>query len=97
MPAIAEAGLSRAAKDISQGGIVGTAAMLAECSGVGIDIDLRKIPKPDGVALERWLLTFPSYGYLLSVKPWNVAETSRALPRAASRRRRSARSRRETA
>jgi uncharacterized protein len=75
LPAIAEAGLSRAAKDISQGGIVGTAAMLAECSGVAIDIDLRKIPKPDEVALERWLLTFPSFGYLLSVKPWNVAET----------------------
>ena len=75
LPAIAEAGLSRAAKDISQGGIVGTAAMLAECSGVGIDIDLRKIPKPAEVALERWLLTFPSFGYLLAVKPWNVAET----------------------
>jgi AIR synthase-related protein len=75
LPAIAEAGLSRAAKDISQGGIVGTAAMLAECSGVAIDIDLRKIPKPPEVALERWLLTFPSFGYILSVKPWNVAET----------------------
>jgi uncharacterized protein len=75
LPLIAEAGLSRAAKDISQGGIVGTAAMLAECSGVAIDIDLRSIPKPAEVALERWLLTFPSFGYLLSVKPWNAAET----------------------
>jgi AIR synthase-related protein len=76
LPAIAEAGLSRAAKDISQGGIVGTAAMLAECSGVGIDIDLGAIPKPDGIALERWLLTFPSFGYLLSVKPHDVAEVT---------------------
>jgi hypothetical protein len=75
LPLIAEAGLSRAAKDISQGGIVGTAVMLAECSGVAIDIDLRTVPKPAEVALERWLLTFPSFGYLLSVKPWNVAET----------------------
>ena len=75
LPAIAEAGLSRAAKDISQGGIVGTAAMLAECSGVGIDIDLDTIPKPEGVALERWLLTFPSFGYLLSVKPEHVGQT----------------------
>ncbi|SDT47781.1 sll0787 family AIR synthase-like protein [Bradyrhizobium canariense] len=75
LPAIAEAGLSCAAKDISQGGIVGTAAMLAECSGVAIDIDIGSIPKPAEVALERWLLTFPSFGYLLSVKPWNVAET----------------------
>jgi selenophosphate synthetase-related protein len=75
LPAIAEAGLSLAAKDISQGGIVGTAAMLAECSGVGIDIDLNAIPKPDGVALERWLLTFPSFGYLLSVKPAHIGKT----------------------
>jgi uncharacterized protein len=75
LPAVAESGLSRAAKDISQGGIVGTAAMLAECSGVAIDIDLRSVPKPDDVALERWLLTFPSFGYLLAVKPWNVSET----------------------
>jgi len=75
LPLIAEAGLSRAAKDISQGGIVGTAAMLAECSGVAIDIDINAIPKPAEVAMERWLLTFPSFGYLLSVKPWNVSET----------------------
>jgi uncharacterized protein len=74
LPDIAEAGLSCAAKDISQGGIVGTAAMLAECSGVAIDIDLRSIPKPADVALERWLLSFPSFGYLLAVKPWNATD-----------------------
>jgi hypothetical protein len=68
LPAIAEAGLAKAAKDISQGGIIGTAAMLAECSGVGLSIDLASIPKPDDVDLERWLLTFPSFGYLLSVR-----------------------------
>ena len=72
LPEIAEAGLSRAAKDISQGGIIGTATMLAECSGVGIVIDVRSVPRPEGVALERWLLTFPSYGYLLSVAPSDV-------------------------
>jgi selenophosphate synthetase-related protein len=76
LPTIAEAGLSRAAKDISQGGIVGTAAMLAESSGVAIDIDLEAVPKPDGIALERWLLTFPSFGYLLSVGPHDVAEVT---------------------
>jgi uncharacterized protein len=75
LPALAEAGLSCAAKDISQGGIVGTAAMLAECSGVAIDIDVSAIPRPAEVALDRWLLTFPSFGYLVSVKPSNAAET----------------------
>ena len=69
MAVIAEQGLCRAAKDISQGGIPGTAIMLAECSGVGIDIDLDAIPVPAGVTLERWLASFPSYGFLLSAPP----------------------------
>jgi uncharacterized protein len=74
LPAIAEAGLARASKDISQGGIIGTATMLAECSGVGAIIDVLRIPRPDGVSLERWLQTFPSFGYLLAVAPPNVAD-----------------------
>jgi len=72
LPTIAEAGLARAAKDISQGGIIGTAIMLAECSGVGAIVDVLRIPRPDGVSLERWLQTFPSFGYLLAVAPPNV-------------------------
>ena len=72
LPAIAEAGLACAGKDISQGGIIGTATMLAECSGVGAVIDVLRIPRPDGVSLERWLQTFPSFGYLLAVPPRNV-------------------------
>jgi AIR synthase-related protein len=69
LPEIAEAGLALAAKDISQGGIIGTAIMLAECSGVGIEIDVSAIPLPEGVALDRWLATFPSFGHLISVSP----------------------------
>ena len=72
LPRIAEAGLARAAKDISQGGIVGTAAMLAECSGVAIAIDVDAVARPQGVRLERWLLSFPSFGYLMAVRPENV-------------------------
>ncbi len=67
LPLIAEAGLAAAAKDISQGGIIGTAMMLAECSAVGLQIDLACIPRPDQVPLEHWLRTFPSFGYLLAV------------------------------
>ncbi len=73
LPLIAEAGLSAAAKDISQGGIVGTAMMLAECSSVGMTIDLAAIPRPEGAPLDRWVQTFPSFGYILSVEPNNVA------------------------
>jgi AIR synthase-related protein len=74
LPEIAEAGLALSAKDISQGGIVGTAIMLAECSRVGIDIDISAIPLPAGVSLERWLATFPSFCYLLAVAPRHVAD-----------------------
>ena len=67
LPAIAEDGLARAAKDISMAGLVGTALMLTECSGVGATLDLDAIPRPPEVDLERWLRSFPSFGYLLAV------------------------------
>jgi AIR synthase-related protein len=79
LPALAEAGLCRAAKDISQGGIVGTAAMFAECSGVGMLIDLTAIPAPPGVTAERWLATFPSFGYLLAVDPADMGAVCAAF------------------
>ncbi|MCV6598143.1 MAG: sll0787 family AIR synthase-like protein [Mangrovicoccus sp.] len=69
LPDLAEAGLLRAGKDISQGGIAGTAVMLAECSGVAMDIHTDALPLPDGTALEQWLRSFPSFGFLLSVAP----------------------------
>jgi uncharacterized protein len=72
LPALAEAGLAAAAKDISQAGLVGTAMMLAECSCVGVSIELERVPKPDNVTTERWLQTFPSYGYVLAVAPAKV-------------------------
>lgn len=77
LPLIAESGFAKAAKDISQGGIVGTAAMFAECSNVSIMIDVGSVPKPDGVPLERWLLSFPSYGYLIAVPPANLSAVLR--------------------
>lgn len=73
LPSIAEDGLCCAAKDISMAGAVGTAMMLLECSGVGARIDLDAIPRPDGVPLLRWLSSFPSYGFVLSVASAKVA------------------------
>jgi uncharacterized protein len=69
---LAENGLCEAAKDISMAGIAGTAMMLAECSQVGVRIDLDAVPRPPGVALSRWMQVFPSFGYLLSVAPHHV-------------------------
>jgi AIR synthase-related protein len=73
LPALAESGLAVAAKDISQGGLVGTAMMLAECSRVGARIEITRVPRPDGAPLERWLQTFPSYGFIVAVPHNNVA------------------------
>lgn len=69
LPCIAEDGLSRAAKDISMAGLLGTALMLAECSGVGMTLTLDDIPRPEEAPMERWLSAFPSYGYLLTTRP----------------------------
>ncbi|GJE78280.1 sll0787 family AIR synthase-like protein [Methylorubrum suomiense] len=69
LPGIAEDGLAAAAKDISMAGVVGTALMLLECSQVGGVIDLAAIPRPAPVPLARWLSAFPSFGFLLSVRP----------------------------
>ena len=71
---IAESRECTAAKDISMAGVIGTALMLMECSGLGALIDVRAVPRPDTVPLSRWLLsTFPSFGFLLAVTSDNVA------------------------
>ena len=53
-------------------GAVGTALMLLECSKVGAIIDLDAIPRPPDVPLMRWLTSFPSFGFILSVAPDDV-------------------------
>jgi len=72
MPDLAISGLCDTAKDISMGGIIGTLLMLMETSNCGAVLDLDQIPKPQDISLERWLTSFPSYGFLLSVRPENV-------------------------
>lgn len=72
LPHLAESGLVKAGKDISQGGIAGTALMLAECSGVGIHLDLDALIPPSNIPIARWLRSFPSFGFLLAVAPENA-------------------------
>lgn len=73
LPFLAESKLCDAGKDISMGGIIGTLLMLLETSGCGAILNIDTIPRPEQVPLEAWLLSFPSYGFLLSVRPENVA------------------------
>jgi AIR synthase-related protein len=79
LPRLAEEGLAAAAKDISMGGVVGTALMLLEASGVGAALSLDAMPRPAGVPWDWWLLAFPSFGFLLSVDPSNSARVLAAF------------------
>ncbi|WP_375384627.1 MSMEG_0567/sll0787 family protein [uncultured Microbacterium sp.] len=58
-----------AAKDVSMGGIIGSAAMLAEASGTGLSVDVADIPAPDDVAFGDWLTCFPGFGMLTADRP----------------------------
>ena len=72
LPYLAQNDLCNAGKDISMGGIVGTLLMLIESSNCGAILNLDNIIHPSSVELETWLVCFPSYGFLLSVKPENL-------------------------
>jgi AIR synthase-related protein len=76
LPALAATELCGAGKDISNGGVIGTLAMLLKCSGVGAELWLDRIPRPSEGSLERWLTAFPSFGYLLSVPPKNTSRVT---------------------
>jgi uncharacterized protein len=82
LPVLAENEWCRAGKDISNGGIVGTLAMLLDCSSSGAELWVDQLPRPAGVDLERWLISFPSFGYLLSVSP---KDSKRVIAHFASR------------
>jgi len=70
---LAAQGLAHGAKDISMGGLVGTAVMFAEAAGCRLELDLAAIKPPSGVELEAWLACFPSFGFLLAVAPSKLA------------------------
>ena len=72
LPKLAEADLVTAGKDISNGGVFGTLAMLLATSQCGARVNLESLPVPPDIDLQHWLLSFPSYGYLLSVDRANV-------------------------
>ncbi|WP_017324021.1 sll0787 family AIR synthase-like protein [Synechococcus sp. PCC 7336] len=72
LPQLAEMELCNSGKDISMGGVLGTALMLLEASRVGADLSMEAIPRPSDIPLSEWLHCFPSYGFLLSVSPPNA-------------------------
>lgn len=78
---VAETGLCHAARDVSMPGIAGSLLQMIEGAGCGAVLDLDRLPRPDGAPLERWLLTFPSFGFLLAAKPENAEAVAWAFTR----------------
>jgi selenophosphate synthetase-related protein len=66
---VAEQGLCHAARDVSMPGAPGSLLQLLEAAGCGAVLDVDRLPRPEGVPVERWLRTFPSFGFLLAATP----------------------------
>ena len=66
---VAEAGLCHAARDVSMPGAAGSLLQLLEGAGCGATLEVERMPRPEGVTVERWLRTFPSFGFLLAAPP----------------------------
>ncbi len=69
LPLIAERKWACACKDVSNAGLLGTLSIMMENSGRGALIDLAAIPCPAPLELSQWLLSFQSFGFILSAQP----------------------------
>ncbi len=58
-----------AGKDISNPGALGTLGMLLESSGVGAEVDVGLIPRPDKVQSEQWLTAYQGCGFVVTARP----------------------------
>jgi selenophosphate synthetase-related protein len=76
---LAASGHVHACKDVSNAGVAGTLLMMLEASGLGGVLDLDRVPAPPNVSLDRWLLTFPSFGFVFAVEPEHAAAVQGVL------------------
>lgn len=71
---IAETGEAWAARDVSMPGVVGSLLQFLESAGgLGCSVDVDAIPIPPGVAVEDWIVCFPSYAFLVCGDPTRLA------------------------
>ncbi|NLT37702.1 MAG: methanogenesis marker 2 protein [Methanomassiliicoccus sp.] len=61
--------LVRSGKDISNPGCIGTLGMLLETSGKGGRVELDRIPRPQDVDFEQWLLAYQGCGFTITCDP----------------------------
>ncbi|HMK46578.1 MAG TPA: methanogenesis marker 2 protein [Methanocella sp.] len=72
MVELGEKKLLTAGKDVSNPGILGTLGMILEVSGVGANVELEQIPKPEGLEWDRWLKMYPGMGFIVTCMPENT-------------------------
>jgi len=75
----ASRGLIHSSKDASNPGIIGTLGMMLEVSGVGGTVELNRIPRPKGIALEDWILMYQGCGFVLSASATDTPELTELL------------------
>lgn len=66
---LADSGLAAAVRDVSNGGILGSLAMLLQGANLGALVDLSRIEPPPAFSLGEWLKVYPSYGFLAICRP----------------------------
>ena len=69
LPLIAERKWACACKDVSNAGLLGTLSIMMENSGSGARIDIAAISCPPSLSLSQWILSFQSFGFVLSANP----------------------------
>ena len=69
LSAVALQSMCHAARDVSMPGVAGSLLQMLELAKCGATLDLDQLPKPAGTELERWLVTFPSFGFVLAAPP----------------------------
>jgi len=74
MVELGEKKLLTAGKDVSNPGIIGTLGMLLEVSGVGADVDMGAMPKPEALEYDHWLKMYPGMGFIVTCKPGDTEE-----------------------
>jgi selenophosphate synthetase-related protein len=78
---VAERESCHAARDVSMPGTAGSLLQLLECNRLGATLEVDAVPRPEGISPERWLLSFPSFGFVLLSPPDRVGEAAEPFRR----------------
>jgi uncharacterized protein len=78
---VAERELCHAARDVSMPGVAGSLLQMLELCDAGAVLDLDRLPRPATVAVDRWVMAFPSFGFVLAAPPDRVDAAVEAFTR----------------